>query len=170
MSATGRRIAVTLLLGAGLIAGCTSAAERAIEREAPGTEVDIDRGGGRVVIEDEDGSLTVETGGELPAQIRDAFDVPADYVVDFTSTLAEGGTTFVSVAGHLERGDLGSLADELTSAVTSSGWTVAMSYRMGEEAQLIGASRDDREMQISITAVPGSSRFDVIINVSVDDE
>jgi hypothetical protein len=163
-----RRTAVALLLGASLVAGCSSAAERAVEHAAPGTDVDIQRGGDRVVIEDEEGSLTVETGGEVPEQIRDAFTVPADYVVDFTSTVTDGATVFVSVSGHLERSDLRTLTEELTTAVTLARWNVEMSYTMGADVHLIGASRGDQQLQVSITAVPGSSRFDVIINVSGD--
>jgi hypothetical protein len=170
MSATTRRLATTLLLGASLMVSCSSPAERAIERSAPGTDVEIERDGGRIVIEDDDGSLTVETGGELPEQIRDAFSVPADYSVDFTSTVTDGTTSFVSVSGHLERSDLRTLTEELTGAITAAGWTVVMSFSSGENGQLIGASRDDQELQISIVTEPGSSRFDVIINVSMNTE
>jgi len=164
------RTALVLLLGASLVAGCASPAERAIERAEPGTDVEIERDGGRIVVEDDDGSLTVETGGELPEQIADAFAVPADYVVDFTSTVTDGRTTFVSVSGQLERDDLASLTDELTTAVTTAGWTIVMSFSSGEDVQLIGANRGDQELQISITTEPGSSRFDVTINVSADAE
>jgi hypothetical protein len=167
MSATPLRIAATFLIGASLLVGCSTAAERAIEGSAPGTDVEIERDGGRVVIEDEDGSLTVETGGELPEEVRDAFAVPADYSVDFTSTVTDGRITFVSVSGHVERDDLRSLTEELTTAVTSAGWTIVTSFSSGDDVQLIVASRDDQEMQVSIASETGSSRFDIVINVSV---
>jgi hypothetical protein len=168
MSATTGRTAAALVLGASLVAGCTSAAERAIERSAPGSDVEIERDGGRVTIEDGDGSLSVETGGELPERIADAFRVPADYVVDVTSSVTDGTTTFVSVSGHLERRDLRSLTEELSTAITSAGWTIVTSFTSGEDVQLIGAERDGELLQVSIAAESGSSRFDIVINVSVD--
>jgi hypothetical protein len=158
------RAAVVLLLGASLATGCTSAAERAIERET-GSDVEIQRDGDRVVIESEEGSLSVETGGELPEAIGDAFAVPADFSVDFVSDVTEGGNTFVSVSGHLERSDLESLREEITAAVTSAGWTVVMSYSMGAEMHLISASRGDQELQVSMSAVAGTTRFDVVITL-----
>jgi hypothetical protein len=156
--------ALALVLGASLIAGCTSAAERAAER-ATGTDVEIERDGERVIIEGEDGSLTVESGGELPDAIAAAFTLPADYAVDYASTTTDGANTLVSVSGHLERSDLKALVDELTTAITAAGWTIVMSYGAGEDLQLIGASRDDQEMQVSMTATPGTSRFDVIVSL-----
>ena len=162
------RALLAAVLVAGLVAGCSSPTERAIEEAVPGTDVEIERGGERIIVEDDDGSATVETGGELPERIDDAFDVPADYVVDVTAEVVEGGTTFVSVSGHLERDDLASLTEELTAAVTAAGWTIDLTSGMGDEVQLIAASRGDEMLQISITATDGTSRFDVIINVSAD--
>ena len=155
-------------LSAGLVAGCTSAAERAVEEAAPGADVDVQRGGDRVVIEDEDGSAAIDLGGELPERIADAFAVPADYVVDVTSEITDGDRTLVSVAGHLERDDLRSLTEEISTAVTRAGWTIGMSTGMGQDVQLIAASRGDDELQVSMTAVPGTSRFDVVITLAVD--
>lgn len=172
MSARARRSPAATLLAAGLAiglaAGCTSPAERAVEEAVPGTDVDVQRGGDRVVIEDEDGSATIDLGGELPERIADAFAVPVDYVVDVTSEMTDGDRTLVSVGGHLERDDLRSLTEEMTSAVTRAGWTIDMSTGMGEDVQLIAASRGEEQLQVSMTAVPGTSRFDVVITLSVD--
>ena len=155
-------------LAAALAAGCTSPAERAIEETTPGTDVDVERGGDRITIEDDDGSATIDIGGELPDRIAAAFAVPADYVVDVTSEVTQDDLTLVSVGGHLERTDLRSLAEEITDAVTAAGWTIEMTSGMGEEVQLIAASRGDDDLQVSMTATPGSSRFDVVITLSVD--
>lgn len=160
---------VTMLLGVVVLAGCTSAAEQAIERSAPGTDVEIDRDGG-VVIEDDEGSLRVETGGELPQPVADAFAVPDDHVVDFTSSVTDGGLIFVSVGGHLERDDIGALNEELTSAITGAGWTIVTSFSSGEDARLIGAKRGDQQLQVSIAPGTEPSRFDVVINVSAEGE
>jgi hypothetical protein len=162
------RAALVIGLSAGLVAGCTSAAERAVEDAAPGTDVDVQRGGDRVVIEDEDGSATIDLGGELPERIADAFAVPPDLVVDVTSEITDGDRTLVSVAGHLERDDLTSLTEEISTAVTRAGWTIDMSTGMGEDVQLIAASRGDDELQVSMTAVPGTSRFDVVITLALE--
>jgi hypothetical protein len=159
---------LAICLSAGLVAGCTSPAERAVEEAVPGTDVDVQRGGDRVVIEGEDGSAAIDIDGELPERIADAFAVPADFVVDVTSEIADGDRTLVSVAGHLERDDLRALVEEISSAVTAAGWTIDMSTGMGEDVQLIAASRGDDELQVSMTAVPGTSRFDVVITLAVD--
>lgn len=143
MIATPLRIAAALLLGTSTRDGCSSAAESAIGGSAPETDVENESDGGRIVIEDEDGSLTVETGRELPQAIRDAFAVPSDQLVDFTSAMTDGRMTFVSVCGHVERDDLRSLTNELTAAVTSALWTIVTSFGSGEDKQLIVASRDD---------------------------
>lgn len=113
------------------------------EGSAPESDVENESDGGRIVIEDEDGSLTVETGGELPQAIRDAFAVPSDQLVDFTSAMTDGRMTFVSVYGHVERDNLRSLTNELTAAVTSELRTIVTSFGSGEDKQLIVASRDD---------------------------
>ena len=94
--------------------------------------------------------------------------MPADYVVDVTSEITQDGMTMVSVGGHLERPDLRSLAEEITDAVTAAGWTVGMTSGMGEDVQLITASRDDDDLQVSMTAVPGTSCFDVVITLVVE--
>jgi hypothetical protein len=164
-----RRVLLAAGLAAGLVAGCTSPAERAIEEAAPGTDVDVQRGGDRIVIEDEDGSATIDLGGELPERIGDAFAVPSDYVVDATSEIAQDGLTLTSAVGHLERDDLRSLTEELTSTVTAAGWTIVMSSSMGDDVHLIAARRGDDDLQVSMTAVPGTSRFDVVITLSVDE-
>jgi len=155
-------------LAAVVVAGCTSTAERAIEEGAPGTDVEIEEGGGRIVIEDEEGSATVDLGGELPERIREAFAVPADYAVDATSEVTQQGTTLVSATGHLERDDLASLTEELTAAVTAAGWTIDMTTGMGDEVQLIAVSRGDDQLQVSMTATEGEARrFDVVITLSL---
>ena len=89
-------------------------------------------------------------------------------MVDVTSEIADGSTTLVSVAGHLERADLRALTAELTSAITAAGWTIDMTSGISGEVQLIAASRADDDLQVSMTAAPGSSRFDVVITLSVD--
>ena len=94
--------------------------------------------------------------------------MPADYVVDVTSEITDGSTTLVSVAGHLERAGLATLAAELTAAITAAGWTIGMTSGISEEVQLIAASRGDGDLQVSMTATPGSSRFDVLIPLSVN--
>lgn len=43
-----------------------------------------------------------------------------------------------------------------------------MTSGMGEEVQLIAASRGDDDPQVSTTAALGSSHFDVVITLSVD--
>jgi hypothetical protein len=165
---SARTVLIAAGLAAGLVAGCTSSAERAIEEAAPGTDVDVQQGGDRVIIETEDGSATVDIGGELPERIGDAFAVPSDFVVDATSQITQDGVTLISAAGHLERDDLRALTEELTSAVTAAGWTIEMSYGMGEDVQMIAASRGDDDLQVSMTAVPGTSRFDVVITLVVE--
>lgn len=155
-------------LAAVLVAGCTTTAERAIEDAAPGTDVEIEEGGGRIVIEDEEGSATVDLGGELPGRIDAAFAVPADYAVDATSEVTQDERTLVSATGHLEREDLASLTEEFADAVTAAGWTIDMTTGMGDEVQLIAASRGDDQLQVSMTATEGEPRrFDVVITLSL---
>lgn len=60
------------------------------------------------------------------------------------------------------------VAAGVTSAIAAAGWTIGMTSGMGEEVQLIAASRGDDDPQVSTTAALGSSHFDVVITLSVD--
>jgi hypothetical protein len=163
---------VSTLVGAVVLAGCSSVAERAteelIERGAgqSGTSVDIDRGGEQVIVENEDGRLTFDAAGEIPDAIRDALTLPVDLAVGSTTVLEENGNTFVALSGSLERDDLRGLVDELSASIVAAGWTVVMNVDTGG-IHILGASRGEQELSIAITAAD-DRRFDVVFSLTTN--
>jgi hypothetical protein len=80
-----RRSAVAAAALAVVLTACASATEEAIER-ATGSEVDVD--GASVRVENDEGSFTVNSGGDLPDGFPDSVVLPTGYSV-FTASQQE---------------------------------------------------------------------------------
>ena len=103
---------IALVALAMVLAGCGNAAEeiaeRAIEADGNGdadVELDFDDGGGQVVIETDDGTQTVDFGGDeipdgLETPFRDGFEVVS------TTELAQGEELAITATVNYPGGDI----------------------------------------------------------------
>jgi hypothetical protein len=153
-----------------LTVGCSSVAERATEAAieaaagGSGADVDIERGGERITIEGDGGSMTVGV-GDLPDAVRDAFALPDDLEITSGTTMVDSGNTLAGITAFVPRSDLEGLLAELTAAIAAAGWQTTMSMEGGEGVRIIAAERGDESLNLGITPSVSGEGFDLTISV-----
>lgn len=157
---TRPKILAASFAGAAFLLGGCGLGDEAVERgmeeaieagASDGTEVDIDADGGKVKVEDSDGS--VEFGGdtELPESFPDDVPLPEG---EFEVRMATENSDGTMMASLFTNGEVATIGDHVESGLTSSGYQIDESMdgqAGGTEHRQLTASGNGIEVVITIT-------------------
>lgn len=143
------------------------AIEQAIESATGGSvDIDIESGdGGDFSLETEDGSLVVESGGDLPEGFPAEIVFPDDWVRTSVTEMTSGDTEVFSISFLTTTGVDDALA-EFSANLTANGFTELSSLLSGEGAERGGfVSWQSSKWSVSIVVGVDEGTTSVAVNV-----
>jgi hypothetical protein len=172
-SALAVAVAVAVVAAATLtLAACGGDDSKSTSRlvdKASGGKVKVDRDGQKVTVKDKNGSATIESGGEMPAVLKD-FPVPKGVKVisSITGSSDSGKGSYVQLGAD---GDAKRIAADYEKQLGDAGYEVTGKYT----AEMNGAStttfsfkKGSLDGGIVISADKSNSDYPVVIAISVN--